>query len=260
MLGRYVYKYLESTGKYDVVGTTREQLEVESISFEELKSFGFAEGDVIINCIGQIKQYSDVPEQKYWRLNTLFPLLVNKVSIGAGAQFIHITTDCVFSGEIGNYTESARHDAEDIYGVSKSLGEPRNCTIIRTSIIGEELKGKLSLLEWVKSNAGKTINGFMNHRWNGITCLQYAKICEEIIDNDSYWQGVLHVASPTSVNKYELSKMISDVFDLGITVNEFEATAACDRTLATENAPIFRVPGLLEQLKELKDFGNVLRG
>jgi len=259
MLGRYVYRYLKGTGKYKVIGTTRKYLDAEKASYFAMESVGMVRGDVVINCIGQIKQHADVPEARYLALNTLFPISMAKICKDIGAHFIHVTTDCVFKGNGGNYTETATHDAEDIYGISKSMGEPRNCTVIRTSIIGEELKGKASLLEWVKSNAGKTINGFTNHRWNGITCLQFAKICEQIIDKEQYWIGVRHVTSPTAVNKYELSGMISSTFDLGITIKEFETPDPCDRTMESHYVPIFDVPELPVQLQELKDFGNILR-
>jgi hypothetical protein len=97
--------------------------------------------------------------------------------------------NCVFNGAEGGYVESSPHTAMDIYGRSKSLGESESATIIRTSIIGEELSNKLSLVEWVKSQAGKSVNGYLNHFWNGITCLQFAKICDYMLKNDLFWKG-----------------------------------------------------------------------
>ena len=100
------------------------------------------------------------------------------------------------------------HTATDIYGTTKSLGESQKSTIIRTSIIGEELTGQNSLLEWIKSNKNKTINGFANHYWNGVTCLTLSKIIKSIIDKKDYWTGVRHIFSPNTVTKYDLCKYI----------------------------------------------------
>ena len=135
---------------------------------------------------------------------------------------IHVTTDCVFSGKDGNYDENSLHDETNDYGTSKSLGELCKATIIRTSIIGEETINKRSLLEWVRSNRGGEINGFTNHMWNGVTCLQLSKIIEKMIREKFYWEGVRHTFSPRSVSKYELVSLINEIYDLNIKVNKFE--------------------------------------
>lgn len=259
MLGRYVYTYLKNTCKYEVAGTTRRELDAEKITFEELKNFGFAKDDVVINCIGQIKQYTDVDESRYFKLNTLFPLMLSRVCRNAGAKMIHVTTDCVFSGDKGMYTENSPHDAKDLYGISKSLGEPKDCTVIRTSIIGEELKGKLSLLEWIRSNEGKEINGFTNHVWNGITCLQFAKICEKIIDKKMFWVGALNISTLPAMNKYSLVKTIIDVYGMNIKVNAHETPEPCDRSMFSDYKSVFDIPSLPVQIKELKEFSETLR-
>lgn len=173
-----------------------------------------------------------------------------------GGASVH---NCVYDGLKGGYNEYSEQDALDTYGFTKSIGEPSTATVIRTSIIGEELNNFSSLLEWVKSNKGKEIRGYINHRWNGITCLQFAKICKIIIDNDLYWPGVHHITSPYAVSKYELTKMISDVYELDITVVPFETDVICDRTMTT----VFRsfdIPPLKDQLIEMKEFYNTLKG
>jgi dTDP-4-dehydrorhamnose reductase len=167
---------------------------------------------------------------------------------------IHITTDCVFSGKHGNYNENAIHDEINDYGMSKSLGELCKATIIRTSIIGEELMNKRSLLEWVKSNQGKEINGFTQHFWNGVTCLQLAEIIYKIIKDELYWEGVRHIFSPKSVSKYELINMINEVYNLNITVIPQE-TQKIDKTLKTiyDTNDLFNIPELKEQIIKLID-------
>ena len=146
---------------------------------------------------------------------------------------IHITTDCVFSGKKGNYIETDEHDITDVYGRTKSLGEPNNCTIIRTSIIGEEKGQSRSLVEWIKSVKNEEVNGFVNHRWNGVTCLQLSKVIEEIINNNLWWSGVRHIHSPNWVNKGQLVNMVSDIYDLNVTVNLVDTDERVNRTLSS---------------------------
>jgi dTDP-4-dehydrorhamnose reductase len=170
-----------------------------------------------------------------------------------GANMIHITTDCVFDGKLGKYNEDSQHTETNDYGISKSLGELCDATIIRTSIIGEEITNKRSLLEWVRNNQGSKINGFTQHYWNGVTCLELAKVVLEVIGKELYWKGVRHLFSPTSVTKYELVKMISDVYELYIEVVQYE-TDKVDKTLSTIYDKQFEIKELLEQVKELKDY------
>jgi dTDP-4-dehydrorhamnose reductase len=252
MLGRYVYSYF--SGNYEVVGTTRRELDASTITSSILAS-NIRPDDVVINCIGLIKQRSEVDKFAFVTVNSFFPLLLHSVCEDNGVKLIHITTDCAFNGLKGGYDEDSVHDATDIYGKSKSLGEPEEATVIRTSIIGEELSGFLSLLEWVKSNKDKEVFGYTNHLWNGITCLEFAKICERIIEEDLFWTDVKHVFSPTSFNKHELVQMISDVYELNLVVVPHVTEVKCDRTLSSIRDDIsIQVPELREQLVEMRNF------
>jgi len=209
--------------------------------------------DYIINCIGVIKPFIDKSPHHSAFLNGTFPHKLSEWAEENGSRVIHITTDCVFSGKDGGYNEDSVHDEVDFYGRSKSLGEPSNCMVLRTSIIGEEIHKNASLIAWVKSQAGNTINGFTNHLWNGITTNQYGKICMQIIKGGLYEEGLFHVFSPNPVNKLELVSAINDRFDLNITINPMEADPAIDRTLSTNkdlNA-ILEIPEISEQIKNL---------
>lgn len=189
----------------------------------------------------------------------MFPTILSQICDKVGAKMIHITTDCVFSGKDGNYDENSLHDEINDYGMSKSLGELCKATIIRTSIIGEELYNKRSLLEWVKSNQGKEINGFVNHFWNGVTCLQLAKIVNEIIQKNMYWEGIRHIFSPMSVSKYELVTMINEIYNLDITIIPYE-TEKVDKTLNTIyiTNKSFKIPELKEQIVDLNKYTDML--
>ena len=140
-----------------------------------------------------------------------------------------------------------------MYGRTKSLGEPLTCSVFRTSIIGEEKGTKRSLVEWIKSNGGAQVNGFTNHLWNGLTCLQVAKCIEKMINENLFWQGVRHVHSPSPVNKLELVQLVSETYQLNLTVNPKETDQKCDRTLTTLY-PIFDIPELKTQVAEMKEF------
>lgn len=254
MLGRYVYDYFSH--RYDTVGTTRRELDVVNVNRDILAS-NIRPGDVVINCIGLIKQRSEARKLDFVTVNSLFPLLLQDICSETNVRLIHITTDCVFDGLKGGYDESSVHSATDLYGRSKSLGEPEDATVVRTSIIGEETSGFLSLLEWVKSNAGKEVKGYTNHLWNGITCLQFAEICEIIINKKMFWRGVKHIFSPETLNKCELVKLISKVYSLNVSVVPYETGVVCDRSLASIRTDVsIEIPSLEKQLVTMRGFFN----
>jgi len=262
MLGRYMSTYLSSY--FNVVDVTRNEIDAANVRREELQAklyhLGLKEGDVVINCIGTIKPMVDsLGDLNAIQVNSVFPRILANVCENVGVKMIHPTTDCVFTGNRGQYTEVDTHDISDVYGRSKSLGEPNNCTVVRTSIIGEEVGQGRSLVEWVKSNKDKSVFGFTNHHWNGVTCLQLAKVCKEIIDNRLYWKGVKHVFS-NSLNKLELVSTISDVYNLNITVNPKETPDKCDRTLSSVDDfyKIFKIPSLKQQIIEMREFSEKL--
>ncbi len=258
MLGRYVYTYLKD--KFEVIGTTRDTLDAMNWEANDVDSIGINPSDVVINCIGLIPQRNNILKSDFIMVNSLFPVVFYELCSDIGAKLIHVTSDCVYNGTIGGYNEHSLHDAVDTYGRTKSIGEPSGATVIRTSIIGEELKNKLSLLEWLKSNDGGSVNGFTHHYWNGVTCLQFAKVCEQVIEKNMFWKGVKHVTSPRAVSKYELLGVIADSFDLDVSVRHYE-TDLCDRTLTSIRTDIiFDIPGLYKQLADLRDYTEKLKG
>lgn len=255
MLGRYLSKYLSS--KYEVVALTRAAIDIARSDESKLLQFLHtivAKDDVIVNAAGIIPQRGVQNLADMHTVNAVFPHILAKFKNEVGCNVIHITTDCVFSGAKGGYVETDTHDYVDEYGKSKSLGEDQSITNIRTSIIGEEKANKKSLLEWVISNRGKVIDGYENHFWNGVTCLELAKLIDSIIANNSYWSGVRHVFSPEIVSKYELVNMINDIYDLHITVHKKTTDTDVRRDLRTVFTPMISKP-LRDQILELKKFG-----
>lgn len=250
MLGNTAKKYFKNVETLD-----RAELDLTDCSYEELAvAIDSKRCDVVINCAGLIKQRS-VTDAQMVAVNSLFPHRLAEICSLFGQKLFHITTDCVFSGLHGNYDELSPHDAKDLYGRSKSMGEPlRGCMVIRTSIIGEEEKNKLSFLEWVRSNAGGTIDGYIDHFWNGVTCLELCKTINGILRGDWYEEGTHHLFSET-VNKYRLASIVNEVYDLGIKINP-KSTQLCDRTLTTVKSNVFVVPKLQDQITQTRDFHN----
>ena len=259
MLGNYVTSYLSKT--QTIIPLTRKDYDLSNLSIDSLTTLlqekNMQPNDIVINCAGVIPQASKqrgLNTRLYFTINTLFPVILSQICDKEGAKMVHITTDCVFSGKDGNYDENSIPDEINDYGLSKSLGELCKATIIRTSIIGEEANNKRSLLEWVVSNKGTTINGFTNHMWNGVTCLQLAKILDIIIRDDLYWDGVQHIFSPRSVSKCELVTMINDTYKLGITILEFQADNKIDKTITSIHDKLFEISDLSEQITEMHDY------
>ena len=258
MLGRYVSKYLST--KYDVVEVGRSDFDASDmcgVGFPQFFTGKVKKGDVVINCIGTIKpRVDELGIKNALIVNSLFPHTLSTYCEQYGVELIHPTTDCVFTGKKGQYTEVDEHDVTDIYGRTKSLGEPKNCTLIRTSIIGEELKTSRALVEWIKSEKNNTVFGYTNHNWNGVTCLQFAKICHELIEKNLLWKGCKHVFSPTSYTKKELVESISKHYDLNITVTPKTTEEKCDRTLNTVSniKSLISIPELEVQIEEMKNF------
>ena len=266
MLGRYVTSYLKKNPSLNVIEVTRTEIDAYSvdtdfiIKFLEGNDVSISSNDIVINCMGiipQSKNVNDTSNRAYFRINSVFPIMLSAACNIMCTKYIHVTTDCVFSGTSGMYTEDSIHDETNDYGVSKSLGELGiDATVIRTSIIGEELKNKYSLLEWVKSHKDKEIKGFTNHYWNGVTCLELSKIIEKIIMNKNYWRGVRHIFSPQSVSKYEIVGMINQIYCLNNKIIEYETETMVDKTLLSKynHCAMMNIPDLYTQITELQQY------
>ncbi|MEO8512358.1 MAG: SDR family oxidoreductase [Ignavibacteria bacterium] len=255
MLGHAAGLYFQQKD-YEVTALVRGDFDAATTDVS-LLSEHILQSELVINCIGVIKQIIDnyTPYETV-KINGIFPRNLAKLCKASNVPMIHITTDCAYSGSKGNYNENDFYDAGDLYGISKVAGESSDCMNLRTSIIGPEKNTSRSLLGWVFSQKGKTVNGFTNHMWNGVTTLQLAGIIEEIIENNLYQPGLFHIHSPDARSKYELVKMISDIFGLNITVTPKEGSEFCDRTLSS----IYPLNEKLskrkieDQLVELKNF------
>jgi dTDP-4-dehydrorhamnose reductase len=200
-----------------------------------IKAFAITQPDIVINCIGIVKQLDaakdPIPSIK---INSLFPHELALLCQSRGARLIHFSTDCVFSGKKGNYREDDIHDTEDLYSRTKYLGEVsgKGCLTIRSSIIGRELGTKHGLVEWFLSQSGKKVKGYSKAIYTGFTTNAMARIVRELIENHPSLSGIWHVAS-NPISKYDLLRKINEKMKLNIEI-EKDAQFECDRSLNGE--------------------------
>jgi dTDP-4-dehydrorhamnose reductase len=188
--------------------------------------------NVIINAVGIIKQIPSSKEViKTLQVNSIFPHQLAQLSQALGKRLITISTDCVFNGRKGNYTEVDISDAEDLYGKSKNLGEVSapDCLTLRTSIIGRELQTSHSLVEWFLSNQGKKIDGYTNAIYSGFPTIILAHIISDLIENHKNLQGVYHVSSKP-ISKFDLLCLLKNFYKIPVEIKPY-ANFKIDRSL-----------------------------
>jgi len=231
----------------------------------------------VVNAIGIIKPYArdDRPAEVFnaIRGNAVFPHIMAQSFLPSGTRIIQIATDCVYSGCKGSYLETDKHDALDVYGKTKSLGEVGlpGFSNLRCSIIGPEPRAKVSLLEWfLGQKQGAELSGFVNHRWNGVTTLHFARICAGAISSADQLPVLRHLVPADVVNKSELVNCFAAVFKRpDLKIKPVAAKDAVDRTLATTdpetNARIWRnagyekPPTIRQMIEELSVFDYRMR-
>lgn len=260
MLGYAVYEYFKSR-KYLVETLNRADFDIAKANIELLDNI-IRDIDIAINCAGIInKRIQDFSVEDVLKVNSIFPNNLAKLCKKYKKFCFHITTDCVYSGKRGMYAESDYFDADDLYGLSKAGGDNTECMALRTSIIGEEKKNSRSLLEWIISEGGNTVNGYINHLWNGVTTVYLAQIIESIYEKGLYEIGVFHIFSDEVVSKYKLLSMINEVYKLDININQYETPESCNRSLASEKNLCAKVvnKSLIVQIREMKLFFDNIR-
>lgn len=240
MLGHAMFYYFFKKENYVVYGTSRDKgvciqwypepmldkiyNHVDAANPETVRQIiQTVSPDVVINCIGIIKQKAESSDAVLSiSINALFPHLAAGYCEEVGARFIHVSTDCVFSGGKGNYMEDDFPDANDLYGRTKYLGEVRsgNSVTLRTSIIGHELQGKLSLVEWFMAQNG-SVNGYVNAIYSGFPTIELARVIDEFVIPNPELKGLYHVSSEP-ISKYELLTMLAEVYGKNIEIIPYE--------------------------------------
>lgn len=187
--------------------------------------------DAVVNCLGVIKPFARINPALTFFINSAFPHLLSR---RLNEKLIHITTDCVFNGrENAPYSEKSKKSPNDIYGLSKSLGEPIKSLVLRTSVIGTELDTAYSLVEWARAKKGSQVDGYTNHYWNGVTADEFGKICFKIISNRKRYpkNGIYHIFSD-SVSKYEILEALNSKYHLNMVIQKKKVNTI-DRRLTT---------------------------
>ncbi len=196
----------------------------------------------IVNCIGIIKQRDQAHDAiPSIAINSLLPHRLAALAAGWGGRLIHFSSDCVFSGDRGGYTEEDESDARDLYGRSKFLGEAAgaNALTLRTSIIGRELVEHRSLLDWFLAQKGRTIRGFHRVIYSGVTTNHLADLVATIIRDRPDLSGLHQVAS-RPVSKYDLLCLLRDAYSLDVEIMP-DDTEQSDRSISGEK--LYRAMG-----------------
>ena len=188
------------------------------------EAINIAAPDVVINCIGIVKQLPAAQNRlASISINALFPHQLAKICRNRNIRFIHVSTDCVFSGKRGCYTEDDLSDADDLYGKTKFLGEVDypGCLTLRTSIIGRELESSHGLIEWFLSQEGKTVYGYKKAIFSGLTTNAFSGIIGRIISDCPELRGVVQVAS-IPISKFDLLTLVKKTYGMNIDIRPDE--------------------------------------
>ena len=281
MLGKMVSLHLNSKKDINLSVTSRTKTEFIDKNFNE-KAFNFDltsaysenlkkilsnDFDFVVNCIGVIKpkidEFDSNSVNETINTNSYFPLELQNFCNELNIRYLQIGTDCVFSGEIGKYSEDSFKDPKDLYGKSKVVGEIEglNKYIIRSSIIGPETGKGFSLMNWFLNNEDSQVSGYKNHLWNGVTTLNFAKVAEGLIRNSEFKFKTQHLVPRNLISKANLLERFKSTFDKEIDIKHVDAQQVIDRTLKTnfsatnkklwKNAGYVEVPSIEENIEEL---------
>jgi dTDP-4-dehydrorhamnose reductase len=236
MLGHVVTWILKATSGIECIGLTRDQFSVGD-------KLDLTDCLYIVNCIGVIKPkiYEDDVDsvKNAYRVNSWFPKQLARQAFMGGVRIITIATDCVYDGStVGGYFEDDDHDATDIYGRSKSLGEVEHDSVrtLRCSIVGPELGTSYSLLSWFLKSHEETLHGFANHNWNGLTTLAFAKVVRGMITEDMWHEmpHLVHLVPKNIISKCELLETFKRHYGKGVDIIPGAGPTVVNRALWTQ--------------------------
>ena len=209
--------------------------------------------DIIVNCMGVLIAEANCDPENAIFLNSYIPQYLKNIANSFDAKLVHISTDCVFSGKKGMYTEDDIRDADDTYGRTKALGEVTETphVTLRTSVVGPELKEGEELFHWFMSQEGR-IKGFTKSYWSGVTSLELAKAVEWAIEKDI--QGLYHITNGIPINKYELLMLFKKYTNKEIEIESIEGRVTNKSFLDTRKEINYAVPGYEKMISEMIHF------
>ncbi|PAF39637.1 NAD(P)-dependent oxidoreductase [Terribacillus saccharophilus] len=265
MAGHVMYSYLRKQADYDVFYTSRDRTDKDSIYLDVVDTSALEqlinslEPDIVINCTGILNEAAEQNPLLAFRINSLLPHQLAAFMSRKKGRLIQISTDCVFSGKKGGYTESDFRDGNSVYAQTKQLGEitANPHLTIRTSIIGPELKKDgIGLFHWFMNQSG-TIKGFERVYWNGVTTLELAKATDFFIHQET--SGLFHLCPPIKISKYDLLLLFKEIYQKDDIQIIPDAVQELDRTiLNTRNSPAYAAPTFRDMLEEQKQIYPLL--
>lgn len=276
MLGSAVFREFEGDGKNEVWGLMRNEaflpyfspaqqrrivIGVDVLDEAALSStFERVSPDVVINCVGLIKQkeHADDP-LAVLPINAMLPHRLVSICAPGKARLVHISTDCVFSGRKGMYTEDDLSDAEDLYGKSKHIGELHSfghAITLRTSIVGRELNSSRALVDWFLAQQGE-VQGFRRSIFSGMTAIELARVIRDVVLPHTELHGLYHVSSEP-ISKLELLKLIATHYGKAIVVQP-DDSLVIDRSLDSSRfrqATGYRAPSWESMVRVMHEAEN----
>jgi len=247
MLGNAIFRVLGEDAGYRVVATARGEHArrlippsladhlLTGIDVNDpdalLRAFARARPDVVINCVGLVKQVADADDPlQAIPLNALLPHRLARGCEACGARLVHVSTDCVFSGRRGGYTEADPPDADHLYGRSKLLGEvdAAHAITLRTSIIGTERGSARSLIGWFLAQSG-TVRGYRQAIFSGLPTVELATVIRDHVLPRPDLCGLYHVAA-APIDKAALLRLVAQTYGKSITIEPSDAVVI-DRSL-----------------------------
>jgi len=273
MLGNALFRKLSSFDEYKVYGTLRSSnalhyfqeslreniiLDADVENFDGLiKLVSTIQPDVTVNCIGLVKQLTDSADPlRAIPLNSILPHRLAKILSLIGGRLIHISTDCVFSGKNGMYKETDLPDTRDIYGLTKLLGEVdyENAVTLRTSIIGHELQGNRSLVNWFLSQK-TNVKGYSQAIFSGLPTVELANVIHKYVIPNQSLRGLYHISSEP-IDKFSLLRIIAEVYKKSVKIEE-DMSVVIDRSLDStkfQNITGFKPPPWSELVNIMHKF------
>jgi dTDP-4-dehydrorhamnose reductase len=268
MAGHVAFRFLQKTQSYQVYGIARNIEATDYIfNLDVSEKIGLGEilekhqFDYVINCVGILNQDAESNPSKAIWFNSYFPHFLEELTKDTLSKIIHISTDCVFDGKHGNYSETGTKNGLGFYAQSKALGEIDNFKdlTIRTSIIGPELNTEgIGLFNWFMQQRGE-INGYSSAIWSGVTTLELAKAIDFAIKNPL--NGLVHLTNGVPINKFDLLQLFKEIWDRkSLSIIAFECKII-DKSLKKSERFNYQVAGykemLIEQHKWIEEFATL---
>lgn len=259
MAGHIITTGLQRDTGYEVISVARSKSVINPSVLMDVSDFTSlknliknTQADVIVNCIGLLnKNAEDNPDQAIL-INSYLPHFLESETKGTNTKIIHISTDCVFSGEEGNYNEKSFKNGKGFYAQSKALGELENTKdlTLRTSIIGPELNTNgIGLFHWFSKQEG-TVNGYTNAFWTGVTTIELLNAIKIAIDENL--SGLYHLVNEEKISKYDLVNIFNTVFNKNLKVQPYDVYRVDKSLINTRKDFTFKVKSYEEMILGMK--------